>query len=62
MKNIFFAVSLVFFPTSVLHAQTSFYEGKTIRMIVGFSPGARDVVTQPPEVIERMKQLLELTK
>ena len=27
-------------PTSKLHAQTDFYKGKTIRIIVGFSPGS----------------------
>jgi DNA-binding Lrp family transcriptional regulator len=42
------------FPASVtnLQHQAPFYQGKTIRII------AKEVVSQPPEVIERMKKLL----
>ena len=32
-------VVLVFFYSSPGHAQNPFYEGKTVRIIVGFSPG-----------------------
>ena len=39
MKKIFFAVFLVLVSRADLQSQPSFYEGKTIRMIVGFSPG-----------------------
>jgi tripartite-type tricarboxylate transporter receptor subunit TctC len=39
MKRILLSVLIVSFATSELHSQSSFYEGKTIRMIVGFSPG-----------------------
>lgn len=39
MKKIVFAVFLVLVSRADLQSQTSFYEGKTIRMIVGFSPG-----------------------
>ena len=39
MKKLFFAVFLVLVSRADLQSQTSFYEGKTIRMIVGFSPG-----------------------
>ena len=39
MKKIFLAVCLVLVSSADLRSQTSFYEGKTIRMIVGFSPG-----------------------
>ena len=39
MKKIFLAVCLVFVSSADLRSQTAFYEGKTIRMIVGFSPG-----------------------
>src|SRR3972149_8168614 len=39
MKKIFFAVFLVLVSRADLQSQPSFYEGKTIRMSGGFSPG-----------------------
>jgi tripartite-type tricarboxylate transporter receptor subunit TctC len=40
MRKIVFSFLLALAFASSLEAQTSFYEGKTIRIIVGFSPGA----------------------
>jgi tripartite-type tricarboxylate transporter receptor subunit TctC len=40
MKIIFSALLACLLWTSQLSAQTPFYEGKTIRIVVGFSPGA----------------------
>jgi tripartite-type tricarboxylate transporter receptor subunit TctC len=40
MKIIFSALLVCLLWTSHLSAQTPFYEGKTIRIVVGFSPGA----------------------
>ena len=40
MKIIFSALLVCLLWTSRLSAQTPFYEGKTIRIVVGFSPGA----------------------
>lgn len=39
MKKLVFALWFFFAPSSDLPAQTSFFEGKTARIIVGFSPG-----------------------
>jgi tripartite-type tricarboxylate transporter receptor subunit TctC len=39
MKRILFGLFFLLAWNSSLHAQTSFYEGKTIRLVVGFSPG-----------------------
>ena len=39
VKTILFTLALTLLPFAEGRAQTSFYEGKTIRMIVGFSPG-----------------------
>lgn len=39
MKKGVLAVFLVLLSSAAVRAQTAFYEGKTIRMIVGFSPG-----------------------
>jgi tripartite-type tricarboxylate transporter receptor subunit TctC len=39
MKKLFIAVWLVVITTQGLHAQSSFYQGKTIRIIVGYLPG-----------------------
>jgi tripartite-type tricarboxylate transporter receptor subunit TctC len=40
VKRIFFGLFLILAWDSSLHAQTPFYEGKTVRLVVGFSPGA----------------------
>ena len=39
MKTIFSALLACLLWTSNLSAQTPFYEGKTVRLVVGFSPG-----------------------
>jgi tripartite-type tricarboxylate transporter receptor subunit TctC len=39
MKKIIFGFLLLIAPGSALQAQTSFFEGKTARILVGFSPG-----------------------
>lgn len=39
MKKIIFGLLLLIAPGSDLQAQTSFFEGKTVRILVGFSPG-----------------------
>src|SRR5688572_1438759 len=39
MKKIIFGVLLLIAPSSALQEQTSFFEGKTARILVGFSPG-----------------------
>ena len=39
MKKIILSVLLLIAPSSALQAQTSFFEGKTARILVGFSPG-----------------------
>jgi tripartite-type tricarboxylate transporter receptor subunit TctC len=39
MKKIIFGLLLLIVPGSDLQAQTSFFEGKTVRILVGFSPG-----------------------
>ena len=39
MKTFFFAITFVFFLTSATFAQTPFYEGKTIRVVIGYSAG-----------------------
>jgi tripartite-type tricarboxylate transporter receptor subunit TctC len=39
MKTIFSALLACLLWTSDLSAQTPFYEGKTVRILVGFSPG-----------------------
>jgi tripartite-type tricarboxylate transporter receptor subunit TctC len=39
MKKIVFGFVLLIAPASALHAQASFFEGKTVRILVGFSPG-----------------------
>ena len=39
MEKIIFGVLLLIAPSSALQAQTSFFEGKTARILVGFSPG-----------------------
>ena len=39
MKTIFLALLACLLWTSNLAAQTPFYEGKTVRIVVGFSPG-----------------------
>jgi len=39
MKKQLIAVWLVLITTQGLHAQSSFYQGKTIRIIVGYLPG-----------------------
>ena len=39
MRKIFFAISIVLFLSPNLQSQTPFYQGKTIRLLVGFSPG-----------------------
>jgi tripartite-type tricarboxylate transporter receptor subunit TctC len=39
MKKIIFGLLLLIAPGSDLQAQTSFFEGKTARILVGFSPG-----------------------
>jgi hypothetical protein len=40
MKKIIFGFLLLIAPGSALQAQPSFFEGKTARILVGFSPGA----------------------
>jgi tripartite-type tricarboxylate transporter receptor subunit TctC len=40
MKRILFGLFFFLACDASLHAQTPFYEGKTVRIIVGFSPGA----------------------
>jgi tripartite-type tricarboxylate transporter receptor subunit TctC len=40
MKRILFGLFFLLAWNSGLHAQTPFYEGKTVRLVVGFSPGA----------------------
>lgn len=39
MKSIFLALLACLVWSSNLLAQTSFFEGKTVRILVGFSPG-----------------------
>ena len=39
MKNFFFAIIFVFVLTSTTLAQTPFYQGKTIRVVIGYSAG-----------------------
>jgi tripartite-type tricarboxylate transporter receptor subunit TctC len=39
MKKIIFGLLLLIAPGSDLQAQASFFEGKTVRILVGFSPG-----------------------
>jgi tripartite-type tricarboxylate transporter receptor subunit TctC len=39
MKKIIFGLLLLIAPSSGLQAQTAFFEGKTVRILVGFSPG-----------------------
>jgi tripartite-type tricarboxylate transporter receptor subunit TctC len=39
MKKIIFGLLLLIAPGSDLRAQTPFFEGKTVRILVGFSPG-----------------------
>lgn len=39
MRKIFFAISIVLFLSPNAKSQTPFYQGKTIRLLVGFSPG-----------------------
>lgn len=39
MKKLIFGLLLLVAPSSDLLAQTSFFEGKTVRVLVGFSPG-----------------------
>lgn len=39
MKKIIFGFLLLIAPGSALQAQPSFFEGKTVRVLVGFSPG-----------------------
>lgn len=39
MKNVIFALLFLLVCQAKLHAQTSYYEGKTIRIIIGSSVG-----------------------
>jgi tripartite-type tricarboxylate transporter receptor subunit TctC len=39
MRRIFFALLLLFTWSTDLHAQADFYKGKTIRIVIGYSPG-----------------------
>ena len=39
MKRIIFALLILLLPSSSLHAQVPFYAGKTIRVVVGYTPG-----------------------
>jgi tripartite-type tricarboxylate transporter receptor subunit TctC len=39
MRKIIFGLLLLIAPAPALEAQTSFFEGKTVRILVGFSPG-----------------------
>ena len=38
LKN-FVLLAYILFSLSSAHAQTPFYEGKTVRILVGFTPG-----------------------
>ena len=41
MKKLFFAVFSLFFIIVNVHAQTPYYQGKTIRIVTGYPAGRR---------------------